>query len=315
MISSSAIPITTIGGYLGAGKTTLLNGILAGNHRRRIGVLVNDFGSVSIDERLIVSRDGEVVALANGCACCSVAGDLGQSLDKLAQLTLPPEHILVETSGVADPARVAELARSPGFEPRATVVLVDSETIVDRANDKFVGRLVRKQLAGAHLLVLNKIDLVDSTQLSAAKGLVTREASGVRVIEMCHADVDPNVFLEWTGTLKSGFVCERTDDNSDIRFESYHWITDSMVNLPKLTDAIVALDPNIIRVKGVITHQGQDWGVHRVGNRMSVEPLTAAACSSRTELTFIARLNSLDRSQIDSIFNSCISADGSQHNA
>jgi G3E family GTPase len=186
---------------------------------------------------------------------------------------------------------------------------------VDRANDKFVGRLVRKQLVGADLLVLNKIDLVDSTQLSAAKALVAREASGVSVVEMCHADVDPSLFLEWTGSSKSGFVCEAPDENSNVRFESHHWVTEGIVNLRKLTDAIAALDPSIIRVKGLITHQGQDWEVHRVGNRTSVEPLTGAAYSTRTELTFIAQQNGLDRSRINSILNSCISSEGSQHNA
>ena len=90
------IPVTTIGGYLGAGKTTLVNGLLAGGHGLRIGVLVNDFGAISIDEKLIVSRDDDVVTLANGCACCSVAGDLAMALDRFAGRTDRYEQIVIE---------------------------------------------------------------------------------------------------------------------------------------------------------------------------------------------------------------------------
>lgn len=176
-MSRAPIPVTTIGGYLGAGKTTLVNTVLSGARGRRIGVLVNDFGAVSIDAALIVARDGDVVTLANGCACCSIAGDLGEALDRLAA-TSAPEYILVEASGVADPARVASLARAPGLVPHAPVVLADAETIVERAADKFVGKLVRRQLAEAGLVLLTKIDLVDADRLATARDFVRTGIAG-----------------------------------------------------------------------------------------------------------------------------------------
>ena len=104
------MPVTVIGGYLGAGKTKLLNRLLAEAEGRRLAVLVNDFGEVNIDAALIANRDGETISLTNGCVCCSIGDNLGMTLYDLAERPDGPEHILVEASGVADPARIAGYA-------------------------------------------------------------------------------------------------------------------------------------------------------------------------------------------------------------
>ena len=194
----TAVPVTTIGGYLGAGKTTLLNDVLSGTHGLRIAVLVNDFGAISIDEKLIVGRDGEIISLANGCACCSIAGDLATALDKFVQLDIRPDHILVEASGVADPARITRLAASPGLEPRGTIALADSETIRTRVNDKFVGRLIRDQLVRADLIVLNKMDLLDGHQIGRVRDCIGQIAPGVRCFETSHGRVPPDILFNPT---------------------------------------------------------------------------------------------------------------------
>ena len=100
------IPLTVIGGYLGAGKTTLINRLLAGEHSRHLGVLINDFGDINIDVDLIAQHDGETLALTNGCVCCSIADDLGAALESMR--TKEIDHVLIEASGVAQPARVAD---------------------------------------------------------------------------------------------------------------------------------------------------------------------------------------------------------------
>ena len=101
------LPVTVVGGYLGAGKTTLLNRLLADTQGRRLAVLVNDFGAVNIDAGLIANRDGETISLVNGCVCCSIGDNLGMTLYDLAERPDGPEHIVIEASGVADPARIA----------------------------------------------------------------------------------------------------------------------------------------------------------------------------------------------------------------
>src|SRR5665213_3036640 len=98
-----SLPLTVIGGFLGAGKTTLLTHLLRGDHGRRIAVLVNDFGAINIDAELVRSRTADTISLANGCACCSVAGDLTRALVALAQREDPPDAIVLEASGLADP--------------------------------------------------------------------------------------------------------------------------------------------------------------------------------------------------------------------
>ena len=107
-VEPTPIPVTIVAGFLGAGKTTLLNHILSAEHGRRIGVLVNDFGSINVDAELIHEVEEGMMTLANGCVCCSIRTDLIQAVLQLAERDDPPEHILIESSGVADPAGVYE---------------------------------------------------------------------------------------------------------------------------------------------------------------------------------------------------------------
>ena len=102
------IPVTLIGGFLGAGKTTLLNYVLSENHGVRAAVLVNDFGAINIDAKLVVGVEGETINLANGCVCCTVRGDLSRTLRRLLARRRAPDRVLIETSGLASPGPVAQ---------------------------------------------------------------------------------------------------------------------------------------------------------------------------------------------------------------
>jgi G3E family GTPase len=186
-----AIPVSVVGGWLGAGKTTLVNHLLRHRGGRRIAVLVNDFGALAIDDALIEAREGPLLRLAGGCVCCSFGSDLLAGLQQLAALTPAPEQVLIECSGVADPRAVARtlgLLRGPVLD--AVLVLADAETVRERAADRYVGDLVRRQLAEADLLLLNHTDRVDA---STAAGLQTWLAtvSAARVICVRHAAIDP----------------------------------------------------------------------------------------------------------------------------
>lgn len=124
------IPFTVIGGFLGAGKTTLLNRLLCGAEGRRFAVLVNDFGALDIDSRLVVAHGGDTVALANGCLCCTIGDSLVTTVLGLLERPERFDHIVVEASGVADPGRIADLAvLEPRLSRDGVIVVVDAAEV------------------------------------------------------------------------------------------------------------------------------------------------------------------------------------------
>lgn len=152
------IPAIVIGGYLGAGKTTLINRLLAGDHGQRVTVLVNDFGAVNIDAALIENRDGGTISLTNGCACCTIGDDLVASASDVAAQAPPPDMVLVEASGAAEPARMAVMLLGVGhLMPAQLLTIVDGGSVTVRMKDKFVGPLVQRQMSQAEAILVNRM--------------------------------------------------------------------------------------------------------------------------------------------------------------
>lgn len=309
------VPVTTIGGYLGAGKTTLVNGLLSGDHGLRIGVLVNDFGAISIDEKLIVSHEDDVVTLANGCACCSVAGDLAMALDRFAGRADRYDQIVIEASGVADPARIAALAGSPGLSRGSTVVVADAATVHTRARDKFVGNLVRRQLAAADLIILTKIDLVDPADLTNARAFATTLAPTARMIEVLKGRVQA-VDLFAGGTDRRGGLptCASAGlDAASPLFASHAWRTDAPVDIDALRIVVSGLPDGIVRVKGIVaTDAGRQVAIHRAGEVVSIDPLGGEPEKKGAEIVVIGRTDAIDATQLDGAFGACILQSGTR---
>ena len=190
------IPVTLIGGYLGAGKTSLLNHLLTHAGGERIAVLVNDFGALGLDAALVARRDADTVTLTNGCVCCSIADDFGTALDAQVRAGEPPKRIVVETSGVAEPAKTARYASGwPGVRLDAVLTVVDLETIRARAKDRFVGDLVVRQVESADLIVANKSDRVDASTRRSTTQWLARRAPRAAQVETSHGRVAPAVVL------------------------------------------------------------------------------------------------------------------------
>lgn len=153
------LPLTVISGYLGAGKTTLINRLLAEDHGLRLMILVNDFGAINIDEALIDSRSEDMVALTNGCVCCTMGADLfmalGDALDRGDHL----DHLIVEASGIADPAAIANAAiAEPELSYGGIITLVDALNAEALLADEQIAPQVSQQIKVADMLLVTKTD-------------------------------------------------------------------------------------------------------------------------------------------------------------
>src|SRR4051812_8945138 len=166
-VSADKIPVTVLTGYLGAGKTTLLNRILSEPHGKKYAVIVNEFGEIGIDNDLIVGADEEVFEMNNGCICCTVRGDLIRIMDGLMRRKGKFDAIIVETTGLADPAPVAQtffVDENVGKNARldAVVTVADAKWLRDRLRD---APEAKNQIAFADVILINKTDLVTDAEL------------------------------------------------------------------------------------------------------------------------------------------------------
>jgi len=185
---SKLIPMVVLGGWLGAGKTTLLNRLLrAAGDGERIAVVVNDVGEVCLDAELVAARDGDTVELTNGCVCCSIGDSLGVTLRDLVLSDRPPDRLVIEASGVAEPDRVAAYGDRRRLRLDGVVVAIDAVDVVDRACHVTYGPLVRRQAAAAELLVVTKAD-VAADGGSAARAWCADVAPDTPVVEASDDD-------------------------------------------------------------------------------------------------------------------------------
>lgn len=185
------IPATVITGYLGAGKTTLLNRVLAGQHGKKIAVIVNEFGEIGIDGDLLEHSDEEIVELNNGCICCTIRGDLIRIINTLLQRKQPIDHLIIETTGLADPGPIIQsffidelLANH--FKLSAIVTLVDALHINHHIHSSEAG----EQIAFADLIVINKTDLVDEPELSQLRHQLRSINALAPMVSTTHAELD-----------------------------------------------------------------------------------------------------------------------------
>ena len=173
-VSSEKIPVTVLTGYLGAGKTTLLNRILSEPHGKKYAVIVNEFGEIGIDNDLVVGADEEVFEMNNGCICCTVRGDLVRILDGLMRRKGKFDAVIVETTGLADPAPVAQtffVDENVGRKTRldAVVTVADAKWLSDRLKD---APEAKNQIAFADVILINKTDLVSPEELREVEGRI-----------------------------------------------------------------------------------------------------------------------------------------------
>ncbi len=277
-----SIAVTVLGGYLGAGKTTLLNHILRSTSER-IVVIVNDFGSINIDESLIVAADSDKITLANGCICCSLVDGLASALEQVRALDPIPDRLVIEASGVSNPASIAAYAHGRGLHLDGVVTVIDAETIRARITDRYVGDTVRRQIVAADLLILNKTDLITPTELTDLRNwLASLGNVSKSTIDAVQGQVPLDALLG-SGSFFSDDtqrgdeldVSTREAESPEDLFVSWSFSTEQPFDQKRL-DAILSSWPaHVVRVKGVVRvaigpgQPDQRVIVHRVGLRLS----------------------------------------------
>ena len=269
------IPLTVIGGYLGAGKTTLLNRLLESSSGRRLGVVVNDFGEIGIDAELLAEAAGDapVINLANGCVCCTLGDDLGATLQDLASLSPPLDHILVEASGVSDPAGVAAWGTVAPFVPGGVVVLAAADTIRAQSSDRYVGGEILRQLRSGDLLVLTKADRCSNGEVDDVRAWLGG-ISAAPVVDAPHGQIDPDLIVGPSAALSVSPV----EPSHHVRHElvRWRWTGEGTVSRDDLDEFLRGLPPGILRLKGLVAlDNGGHAVVQVVGSSIAVSIVSA----------------------------------------
>jgi cobalamin biosynthesis protein CobW len=335
------VPCTVVTGFLGAGKTTLIRNLLEQANGKRLAIIVNEFGDVGIDGEILRScgvencSDEDIVELANGCICCTVADDFVPALDKILSLEPRVDHILIETSGLALPKPLVQAFQWPGVRNRVTVdgvvavvdgpALAQGEVTADRGalekqraedssidHDDPIEEVFEDQVACADLIVLSKSDLLGADDRARATSLVgTYLPRAVKIVPSSHGKIDPSVLLGLGLAVENDIENRKTHHDDELDHE--HDDFDSfVVDLPAISDlealtrkvAAAAEAANVLRLKGFVHVEGKPMRllIQAVGPRVThhYDRAWAPDEERRTRLVVIG-LKGLDRTAIEGI--------------
>jgi cobalamin biosynthesis protein CobW len=291
---ATRIPTTVITGFLGAGKTSLIRHLVENNNGMRLAFLINEFGDLGIDRELLLGcgvegcDEDDVVELANGCICCTVADDFTPALEALLDRETPPDHILIETSGLALPKPLVAAFNWPEIRNRVTVdgviTVVDASAVADGrfATDPDAVQAMREadpaldhddpleelfvdQLQCADVVVLNKSDLLDLPAMDALNGDITPHLrSGVRLLPAAHGQLDSSALLGLGLAAESDIDARKShhddEEHDHDDFESFAIELGDVADADSLEQRLVQLvaTHDILRVKGFLNRPGRD---------------------------------------------------------
>lgn len=308
-MQSTRIPATIISGFLGAGKTTLLRSLMEQSSHKKIAIIVNEFGSLGIDGDILKNcgvpgcTEENIVELANGCICCTVADEFLPTMEALLDRKDPPEHIIIETSGLALPKPLIKAFNWPSIKTRMTVdgvvTLVDSPAVLagqfaddpdavaqQRAADQSLDHdnplheVFEDQLSSADLVILNKIDLVTPEQAEQLTKDIQKELpKAVKIIQVANGKIDPEIILGINAGAEDDLQSRPSHHDAEGEDHEHDDFTSFVVTIPTADNPEilvkkliqVANTHDILRIKGYvnIANKPMRLEIHGVGQRFN----------------------------------------------
>ncbi|MBX6746071.1 MAG: GTP-binding protein [Acetobacteraceae bacterium] len=320
MSEANPVPVTVLTGYLGAGKTTLLNRILSENHGKKFAVVINEFGELGVDNDLVVDADEEVFEMNNGCICCTVRGDLIRIIGGLMKRRNKFDGIIVETTGLADPAPVAQTFFADEDVKRATkldaiVTVVDAKNLPARLKDS---PEAEEQIAFADIVVLNKMDLVTPEEAEEVEKRIRAINPYAEIRRATKSDVPIDAvigrdafnlsrILEREPEFLSGEdEHEHDSEVMSVSFEVSRPIDPERFNA-WISQLLAQKGQDLLRTKGILHYQGDDrrfafQAVHMIADGDFVGPWKEGD-PRKSKIVFIGR--DLNRPALRRGFESC----------
>ena len=344
MSSLEKIPVTILTGFLGAGKTTLIRNLILKNKSKKLAVIINEFGDLGVDGEIVKQCSDEtcpeenILELANGCICCTVADDFIPTMKSLLEGQYLPEHILIETSGLALPKPLLKAFEWPEIRSRLTVdsvlAVVDAEAVVngifapqmsteleEKQNQTYVehetplSEVFEDQINCSDVVLLTKPDLVKN--ISDARNIIIKEMErNVPILEVQNGDIGPDVILGVNAAAETDLDNRRShhdgfDDHEHDDFDTFSISVPKILDLEKFKIVLETLirENDILRIKGFLRVESKPLNllVQGVGKRLSVNFTDTKILLENTgNLVFIGEKGRIDQDVISAYIHSSL---------